>query len=122
MGVVAVAGLVVWLGASIGRGAEPPQPEVPAVEIPSPLRLDEDVSIFRARGLDLLLADATTEGARADLLAAQAFPNPALTANGGRAFTYRPELCDHPGCSATSVSAGLSDQGLFVDLLIGKRR
>src|SRR5262245_24040528 len=116
---LAVAGLLVWLGAPSGRAAEAPRPEV---EIPSPLHLEQAVSIFRERGFDLLLADANTAGARADLRTAQAFPNPALTAAGGRAFTYDPDRCDHPGCSATSVSAGLSDQGLVADFLIGKRR
>ena len=117
---MAVAGLLVWLGAPIGRAAEPPRPEIPVVEIPSPLHLDDAVRIFRERGFDLLLADANAEGARADLRTAQAFPNPALTATGGHTFTYDPGRC--AGCSATTVTAGLSDQGLVTDFLIGKRR
>ena len=120
---MAAAGVVVWLVAAVGRSVEAPPPEdVAVVSIPSPLHLDDAVSIFRARGFDLLLADAATESARGDLRSARAFPNPVATASGGHSFTYDPQLCDHPGCSSTSVSAGLSDQGLLADFLIGKRR
>ena len=34
---------------------------MPAVEIPSPLHLGDAVRIFRERGFDLLIADASTE-------------------------------------------------------------
>jgi outer membrane protein, heavy metal efflux system len=120
---MAAAGLVVWLVAQGGRAEEPsPPPDVAVVTIPSPLHLEDAVTIFRARGFDLLLADAATESARGDLRSARAFPNPVVTASGGRSFTYDPDRCDRPGCSATAVSAGLSDQGLLADLLIGKRR
>jgi hypothetical protein len=117
---MAAAGLVVWLVAQGGRAEEPSSPpEAAVVTIPSPLHLDDAVSIFRARGFDLLLAEAATESARGDLRSARAFPNPVVTASGGRSFTYDPDRCDQPGCSATAVSAGLSDQGLLADLLIG---
>jgi cobalt-zinc-cadmium efflux system outer membrane protein len=119
---MAVAGALLRLGvASLGHAGEP-SATVPAAEIPSPLHMGDAVRIFRERGFDLLIADAATESARGDLKTAQAFPNPAVTAAGGRSFTYDPGRCDHPGCSATSVAAGLSDQGLIADLLIGKRR
>jgi cobalt-zinc-cadmium efflux system outer membrane protein len=119
---MAVAGALLRLGiASLGQASEPPA-TVPAVDVPSPLHLRDAVRIFRERGFDLLIADASTEAARGDLKTAQAFPNPALTAAGGRAFTYDPDRCDRPGCSATSLSAGLSDQGLVADFVIGKRR
>jgi len=116
---VAVAGLLVCLGAGLARAGDLPRPEV---EIPSPLHLDQAVSIFRTRGLDLLLADAATEGARADLRTAQALPNPLVAAAGGHTFAFDPHAPNCDGCSATSVSAGLSDQGLVADFLIGKRR
>ena len=62
------------------RGAEEP-PAPPPPDIPKHLTLDEAVDIFRARGFDLLLADAAAAGARGDLRAAQAFPNPLLAAS-----------------------------------------
>jgi cobalt-zinc-cadmium efflux system outer membrane protein len=98
-------------------GEEPAAP--PAPEIPEHLTLDEAVEIFRARGFDLLLADAATAGARGDLRAAQAFPNPLVAASGGHSFTYDASCV---GCSATQVNANLSDQGLLMDLFVGKRR
>ena len=99
-------------------GGEEPAP-VPAPDIPQHLTLDEAVEIFRARGFDLLLADAAAAGARGDLRAAQAFPNPLVAASGGHSFTYDSSCA---GCSATAVNANLSDQGLLMDLLVGKRR
>src|SRR4030095_1829061 len=87
---MAVAGALLRLGvASLGHAGEP-SATVPAAEIPSPLHMGDAVRIFRERGFDLLIADAATESARGDLKTAQAFPNPAVTAAGGRAFTYTP--------------------------------
>jgi len=94
-------------------GAPPPA-------LPAHLTLDEAVRIFRERGFDLLLADAATAQARGDLTAARAFPNPLISAGGGHSFTYDPSRC--AGCSASLVTAGVSDQGLLADLFVGKRR
>ena len=99
-------------------GGEEPAPPPPP-DIPKHLTLDEAVEIFRARGFDLLLAAAAAAGARGDLRAAQAFPNPLVAASGGHSFTYDSSCA---GCSATAVNANLSDQGLLMDLLVGKRR
>jgi outer membrane protein, heavy metal efflux system len=99
-------------------GEEPLAPPV-ATDIPRHLSLDDAVQIFRERGFDLLLADAATANAKGDLRAAQAFPNPVVTASGGHTFTYD-AMC--AGCSANPVSASVSDQGLLMDLLVGKRR
>jgi outer membrane protein, heavy metal efflux system len=98
-------------------GEEPAVPPPP--DIPKHLTLDEAVDIFRTRGFDLLLADAAAAGARGDLRAAQAFPNPLLATSGGHSFTY--DASCH-GCSASQVTANISDQGLLMDLLVGKRR
>ena len=92
----------------------------PPLALPAHLTLDEAVRIFRARGFDLLLADAATAQARGDLTAARAFPNPLISAGGGHSFTYDPSRC--AGCSASLVTAGVSDQGLLADLFVGKRR
>jgi cobalt-zinc-cadmium efflux system outer membrane protein len=95
---------------------------VPDPEVPTHLTLADAIAIFHRHGFDLLLAEAAEQSARGEFLAAQAWPNPVLSAGGGHAFTYDPHQCDQAGCSATQISAGLSDQGLLFDLLIGKRR
>src|SRR5439155_871829 len=50
-------------------------------EVPQGLTLDEALRIFRARGFDLLLAEAQVRSAEADEHTAAAIPNPGL--NGG---------------------------------------
>jgi outer membrane protein, heavy metal efflux system len=102
------------------RAGEEPLAPLAATDIPRHLSLDDAVQIFRERGFDLLLADAATASAKGDLRAAQAFPNPVVAASGGHSFTYDASMC--PGCSATAVNASISDQGLLMDLLVGKRR
>ncbi|MBX3025062.1 TolC family protein [bacterium] len=96
-------------------------PPVAADAIPDPLSLGQALDFFRQHGIELLLADAAVAGARGDLRAASAFPNPAVAASGGHSFNYDPSQCNG-GCSATAVSVNVSDQGLVIDLLVGKRR
>jgi outer membrane protein TolC len=83
-----------------------------------PLTLEGAVRIFRARGFDLLLADAAVEVARAGRVQASAVANPQLSGGIGHSFTYSPAC---PGCSATAWNAGLSEQGALFDVLSGKR-
>jgi len=90
--------------------------------IPSHLSLAGALAIFRAHGFDLLLAEAAEDSAHGDLERAQAFPNPVVSGAGGHTFTYDPGRCESAGCSATQVSASVSDQGLLFDLMVGKRR
>jgi cobalt-zinc-cadmium efflux system outer membrane protein len=112
--------LLLVCGGPRARASEEPLAQPAAPEIPRHLTLDDAIHIFRQRGFDLLLADAATAGAKGDLRAAQAFPNPVLAASGGHAFNYHPSGC--PGCSPTQLVTSVSDQGLLMDLLVGKRR
>ena len=61
------------------------QPDV-GIEIPAQLHLSDALRLFRERGLDLILAEATVEGVRGDSLLASAAPNPAFSAGVGRSF------------------------------------
>ncbi len=126
--VIAGAVLVIALLAPPARGgdagataADGDRLAAPVV-IPNPLTLEEAVDIFRTHGFDLLLADAAVASARGDLVAASAFPNPLVSGMGGTAFAYNPHLCDTDNCSATAFNFNVSDQGLLVDLVVGKRR
>jgi cobalt-zinc-cadmium efflux system outer membrane protein len=99
-----------------------PADEPPPAPIPSPLSLGTALSLMRERGFDLLAAESSVRAAEGDARAAAAFPNPLVSGGGGHTFHYDPGLCDRAGCSATQWTAGLSDQGLLADLLIGKRK
>jgi cobalt-zinc-cadmium efflux system outer membrane protein len=86
------------------------------IVLPAQLHLSDAVRIFRERGLDLLLADAAVESARADTLLANVAPNPSVSAGMGRSFA-----CTGPGCSSLAWSLGLSDSGALFDALSSKR-
>jgi outer membrane protein, heavy metal efflux system len=101
---------------SVGRADTLP------ASLPAQLSLDEALRLFRERGFDLLLADAAVASAQGDLAIARAFPNPQIGGGGGHTFGYDPGKCERSGCSRTPWNANLSDQGLLVDLLVGKRR
>ena len=101
------------------RASDEPRAAPATTDIPRHLTLDDALQIFRERGFDLLLADAATAGAKGDLRLAQAFPNPVVGAGAGHTFNYNPGCA---GCSATPINASVSDQGLLMDLLVGKRR
>jgi cobalt-zinc-cadmium efflux system outer membrane protein len=104
---------------SAEAGAEPAPP---APAIPSHLSLVDAVRIFHERGFDLLLADASVASAKGDLAIARALPNPQLSGTTGHTFGYDPGECETSGCSRTPWNASVSDQGLLVDLVVGKRR
>ncbi len=75
--------------------------------LPSQLTLAEALRIFRARGFNLLLADAQVASARGDVDAAGASPNPSISGSLSRAFGYDASQC--AGCSALGFSVGLSE-------------
>ena len=89
-----------------------------------PLDLKEAVQVARTRGLDLLLADAATQGAQADERSAGAIPNPAISATYGRSLYYNRAQTEYaaqnPG-SSNVYTVGLTDQAAIVDSLSGKR-
>ena len=91
-------------------------------EIPEKLSLTEAVALFRARGFDLLIADAAVRGSEGDLTAAGQVANPTLSAGLGRVFHYDPTVDGCDGCSNRAFSSGISDNGAVFDLFIGKRK
>ncbi len=103
------------------RAAEAPSPELPAT-----LDLDRALSLFRARGFDLLIADAAVAAAEGDLASAGAVANPSLSVGYGRSLYFggcadssgQPTACPSvPGLWSASVS----DQAALSDALSGKR-
>jgi outer membrane protein, heavy metal efflux system len=93
---------------------------VPTVEIPTKLSFEEALRIFRSNGLDLLIAEAAVDSARADRRIASAIANPAVSVSRGKSSGFDPSLC--AGCSDVLWTAGVSDQGALADSLVGKRR
>ncbi len=87
--------------------------------LPSPLSLQQALSIAQTRGFDMALADASIQSARADVTSARALANPTLSLTGGRTFHYDASAC--PGCSALAWSVSLSDDGAISDIVFGKR-
>lgn len=97
--------------------AEGPVP-VPT-DLPSVLSLDDALKIFRARGLDLLIAEAAVKSAEGDVGVAGAVPNPVVNGGYGHVFNYDTSGC--PQCSSTYWAVGLSDSAALEDSLSGKR-
>jgi outer membrane protein, heavy metal efflux system len=94
---------------------------VPALATePAPLTLDDALRLFRQRGFDLIIADASVASAEADVTSARAIANPSFSLSRGSSSTYDPSLCS--GCSSTSISEGVTDQGAASDFITGKRR
>ncbi len=93
--------------------------EVPAApELPPVLAMDDALKIFRARGLDLLIAEASVKSAEGDVGVAGAVPNPVVNGGYGRAFNYDSSCA---GCSSNYWAVGLSDSAALEDSLSGKR-
>src|ERR1700690_707557 len=103
-------------------GAEmaPAPPTLPPV-----VNLAEALRLFRAHGLDLILAEATVESAEGDLQTAGAIPNPVLGLSGNHTFSYNPGSAADCGsgatCSANGFGIDLGDQAALFDSLSGKR-
>jgi cobalt-zinc-cadmium efflux system outer membrane protein len=99
----------------------------PPVEIPATLSLDDALATFRARGFQLLIADAAVMSAEGDEKIAGGVPNPGLNLGYGRVLDYNASsVCtanNDPGggCSADSYSVGLTDNAAIEDSLVGKR-
>ncbi len=94
----------------------------PPSDLPQLVRLDDALRMFRARGFDLLIADAAVVGAQGDEKVAGAIPNPAVSLGYGRILPpYDPGATGCDGCSSNQYTAGLSDQAAIEDSLSGKR-
>ena len=118
--------LCIGLGTlSSALGGAPARAEiVPApIELPRLLTLDDALQLFRARGFDLLIADAAVSSAEGDRRIAGAVPNPIVNLGYGRLLGYDPSAVSPPcsGCSANQWTVGLSDNSAIVDSLSGKR-
>jgi len=100
----------------------------PATELPQTLNLDEALRIFRARGLDLLIAEATVRTAEGGVTAAGAVQNPVLTTSIGNSLTWANTYASGKDCSAYGAlcvpwgfTFGLTDSAALEDWLSGKR-
>jgi outer membrane protein, heavy metal efflux system len=89
----------------------PPEPVIPAT-----LTLSQAVALFRAHGLDLLIAEATAQAAAGDALVAGAIQNPSV--GGG---LYHSFFQDNAFESHNGWFVGLGDSNAIVDTLSGKR-
>ena len=100
----------------------------PPAQPPDLLSLDEAVRIFRARGLDLLIAEAAERSAEGAVKIAGAVANPVVSATIGNSFTYSNTnfsrsncLVSGAECSPWAYSVGISDSAALADALSGKR-
>jgi outer membrane protein, heavy metal efflux system len=99
----------------------PPPAAAATPDVPQNLTLDDALRLFRARGFDLLLAEAQVKSAEADEYTAGAVPNPGL--NGGITLLpgYSTAGCSG-GCSGFGFQVGVTDNAAIIgDTLAGKR-
>jgi cobalt-zinc-cadmium efflux system outer membrane protein len=116
-----LATLLILATASSSRADVVPEPP----RLPAMLTLDEALRIFRERGLDLLIADATVYGAEGDVKVAGAIPNLGLAYSYSHAFNYNPMVVCPPSsggeCSPDTHTLTASDNAALEDSLSGKR-
>jgi outer membrane protein, heavy metal efflux system len=97
---------------------EPAAPREPgAPELPPVLTLGKALEIFRARGFDLIVAEANVRWASGDLSIASGLPNPSLFLSAGKNF----KCAASQDCSVISYSGSLFDNNLVSNVLTGKR-
>ncbi len=123
-----MVGLLGALGEGARARADVAPAAAPVADLPETLTLDDALRIFRARGFDLLIAEAAVSGAEADTRTAAAVQNPIFNAGYGRVLPpYDSTNCQLPsgqpggGCSANQWTVGLSDNGALLDSISGKR-
>jgi cobalt-zinc-cadmium efflux system outer membrane protein len=104
-------------GEAYGQSAQNVVP--PATDLPAQLTLDDAVRVFRARGLDLLIAEAAVKTAEGQVSSAGAVPNPVGNVGWGKTINYDPGGCEQ--CSTNYWAVGLSDSAAIEDALSGKR-
>ncbi len=103
---------------ALARAAHGQGGDVPATTLPEMLTLDDALKIFRARGLDLLIADAAVQSAEGDTKIAGAIPNPSISVGWLHAF-FNTGASMFTG--ADGVSLGLGDSAAIENSLSGKR-
>ncbi len=125
--------VVVILALSGAAAPAHAQPEAAPLVLPDYLSLDDALKIFRQRGLDLLIADATVSSAEGDVKVAGAVPNPNLSYTFSHIFNYDPNLvCPqdpaNPSapvgsqvCSPNVHNLTIGDNAALEDTLSGKR-
>lgn len=86
-------------------------------ELPPVLTLARALELFRARGFDLLVAEANVRSASGDVSIAEGLPNPTLSLSAGKNF----RCAASQDCSVISYSGSLSDNALISNFLTGKR-
>ncbi len=115
-------GVLLLMTGVVARDARAAGPIPPPTELPPVVSMSDALQIFRAHGIDLLIAEAAVKSAEGDEGIAGAVPNPVATVGYGRALNYHPDPsspCD--GCSADLWTFGLSDSAALEDSLSGKR-
>jgi cobalt-zinc-cadmium efflux system outer membrane protein len=110
--VLSSALILLTVTAPLAAAAElPPEPAIPAK-----LTLGDAVALFRAHGLDLLIAEATAQSAEGDAIAAGAIQNPSVTGGYYHSFFQDSAFETHNGWFV-----GVGDSNAIVDTLSGKR-
>jgi cobalt-zinc-cadmium efflux system outer membrane protein len=89
----------------------PPEPAIPGT-----LTLAQALTLFRAHGFDLLIAEAAAQGAEGDAMAAAAIQNPSVTGGYYHAFFKDGAFETHNGWFV-----GVGDSNAIIDTLSGKR-
>ncbi len=115
------------LAAPIAAAAQAPAPP----KLPAKLSLEDALAIFRAHGLDLMIAEAAVESAEGDARIARQVYNPNVAYSFSHIFNYDPnQTCPvdpatglgGPGtCSPNVHSLSLGDNAAIEDVLSGKR-
>jgi outer membrane protein, heavy metal efflux system len=108
---LAAVALVALTGTVAVAAELPPEPAIPAT-----LTLAGAVALFRAHGLDLLIAEAAAQGAEGDAIAAGAIQNPSVTGGYYRSFFKDDAFETHNGWTV-----GVGDSNALLDTLSGKR-
>lgn len=125
---VAIGVLFAAVLIATGRRQASAQSVPAAPDIPSYLGFDDALRIWRAHGLDLLLAEAAVKTSEGSVLIAGAVQNPVATTTVANAFTYSHTKssefdCNSFGavCTPWGYTFGLNDSAAIEDALSGKR-
>ena len=100
----------------------------PAIDLPKFLGLEDALRIWRAHGLDVLIADAAVKTSEGAVTIAGAIQNPVMSASVLNAFTYQwtkasDADCNKNGavCTPWGYTFGITDSAAIEDSLSGKR-